>query len=465
MPGIQEFNLGGGGSPASPEDVYPLMERMIASMDSAADRIGANIRQSMMTNQANQQAKQMGSQAAALLQNPQTSTNPTALLTGMIQIGTNNPLGMQSQQGQMVLNTLGSRAQAAQQAAAMMPVMAPSAGGAPSSGGQPQAQPGQPTGVGALDMTNGGIASGATPTGTGAPFGMIPTAPTSGQAQPTVQINPQANVASGQSAAPVAPVDAFTPTEAQYKNQYQQAIAALAQYPAGYKQNTEIRKQAETDKRDAESKLQNIAVERAKLTEQNKKDTQTANHQDVQAALSQERLDQGWDHVSQARDTFNEKVKEFNISTDDKTRQNNLKDAIHEGSFQLARIKTEIQDTNIRKSILLKNFNDLNVSILTEEAKPKDSRDQDQLKDWYAQKATIQTGLNAIDSSLAEYSSAAQDIGSQVQSLTSQPSTTQSGDVSKGKPLDTATAQQFLQQAGGDKDKARDLAKQAGYTF
>jgi hypothetical protein len=33
------------------------------------------------------------------------------------------------------------------------------------------------------------------------------------------------------------------------------------------------------------------------------------------------------------------------------------------------------------------------------------------------------------------------------------------------KPLDPATAQQFLQQAGGDKDKARDLARAAGYTF
>lgn len=34
-----------------------------------------------------------------------------------------------------------------------------------------------------------------------------------------------------------------------------------------------------------------------------------------------------------------------------------------------------------------------------------------------------------------------------------------------GKPLDPATAKQFLQQAGGDKDKARQLAKQAGYSF
>lgn len=34
-----------------------------------------------------------------------------------------------------------------------------------------------------------------------------------------------------------------------------------------------------------------------------------------------------------------------------------------------------------------------------------------------------------------------------------------------GGPLDRATAQQFLQQAGGDKAKARELAKKAGYSF
>lgn len=34
-----------------------------------------------------------------------------------------------------------------------------------------------------------------------------------------------------------------------------------------------------------------------------------------------------------------------------------------------------------------------------------------------------------------------------------------------GKKLDQVTAQRFLQQAGGDKEKARELARQAGYTF
>ena len=34
-----------------------------------------------------------------------------------------------------------------------------------------------------------------------------------------------------------------------------------------------------------------------------------------------------------------------------------------------------------------------------------------------------------------------------------------------GKPLDTATAKQLLQEAGGDKNKARELAKARGYTF
>jgi len=33
------------------------------------------------------------------------------------------------------------------------------------------------------------------------------------------------------------------------------------------------------------------------------------------------------------------------------------------------------------------------------------------------------------------------------------------------KPIDEATAVQFYQQAGGDRDKARELAKQAGYSF
>lgn len=39
------------------------------------------------------------------------------------------------------------------------------------------------------------------------------------------------------------------------------------------------------------------------------------------------------------------------------------------------------------------------------------------------------------------------------------------GGSSGAKPLDEATARQFLQQAGGDKAKARELAKAAGYTF
>jgi len=34
-----------------------------------------------------------------------------------------------------------------------------------------------------------------------------------------------------------------------------------------------------------------------------------------------------------------------------------------------------------------------------------------------------------------------------------------------GKPIDRATAQQFLEQAGGDKERARQLAKEAGYQF
>jgi len=198
MPGIQEFNLGGGGSPASPEDVYPLMERMIASMDSAADRIGANIRQSMMTNQANQQAKSMASQATQLLQNPQTSTNPTALLTGMMQIATNNPLGSQVAGGQTVLQTLGSRAQAATLALQNVnPYYTPPA---------PNGGSGQPTGVGALDTANGGIASGVVPSGSGSPSGMIPMAPTAGpMAQPNVQVNGQQMqpaVSPGQSTGP-----------------------------------------------------------------------------------------------------------------------------------------------------------------------------------------------------------------------------------------------------------------------
>lgn len=40
-----------------------------------------------------------------------------------------------------------------------------------------------------------------------------------------------------------------------------------------------------------------------------------------------------------------------------------------------------------------------------------------------------------------------------------------SGILNDGKKLDVDTARQFLQQAGGDKDKARQLARDAGYTF
>jgi hypothetical protein len=39
------------------------------------------------------------------------------------------------------------------------------------------------------------------------------------------------------------------------------------------------------------------------------------------------------------------------------------------------------------------------------------------------------------------------------------------GSAATPKVLDTATASQFLKQAGGDKAKAREMARQAGYTF
>ena len=43
--------------------------------------------------------------------------------------------------------------------------------------------------------------------------------------------------------------------------------------------------------------------------------------------------------------------------------------------------------------------------------------------------------------------------------------TTDQGDASKPKILDAITAKAFLQQAGGDKDKAREMARAAGYIF
>lgn len=114
MPGIQDFNLGGGGSPASPQDVYPLMERFIASMDSAAQRIGANIHQSMVQDQANSQTKAMAGDAQALLQ--QNGNNPQALNAGLIGLLGKYPRASQTPGGQGVLQTLGNSISAASNA-------------------------------------------------------------------------------------------------------------------------------------------------------------------------------------------------------------------------------------------------------------------------------------------------------------------------------------------------------------
>jgi hypothetical protein len=52
-----------------------------------------------------------------------------------------------------------------------------------------------------------------------------------------------------------------------------------------------------------------------------------------------------------------------------------------------------------------------------------------------------------------------------VQPNGAQPAAPATAPQAGAKPLDPATAQQFLKQAGGDKDKARELARAAGYTF
>ena len=274
---IQQFNLGGGASPASPQDVYPLMERMIASMDSAAERIGGNIRQSMMQNQANEQGKAMANDAQQLLQNPKATSDPNILAIGMMQLGSKYPLALQGQQGHTIMNVLGSRVASMVQ----MPVAV-------------NPNTGQPMGSQSFDASASGVGQGVTPSGNNPPSGMIPTNSNSGPAaQPQVQVNGKVQKNAGEanplfdqnplpdkSGQQSTGVDTFTPIESQYKDRYQQAIATLKTYPAGYKQNNEIRKQAETDMREAQTGIRDIAVKRADLTEQNKKETDKVTNQD-----------------------------------------------------------------------------------------------------------------------------------------------------------------------------------------
>lgn len=104
MAGVEQFNLGGGASPASPEDVYPLMERMIASMDSSAERIGRNIRQSMAQDQMNNQGKALAQEAQGI-----DPTKPGAIQQ-LIGLAGKYPMGAQSPAGQMALQYLGSAA-------------------------------------------------------------------------------------------------------------------------------------------------------------------------------------------------------------------------------------------------------------------------------------------------------------------------------------------------------------------
>jgi hypothetical protein len=80
--------------------------------------------------------------------------------------------------------------------------------------------------------------------------------------------------------------------------------------------------------------------------------------------------------------------------------------------------------------------------------------------------AEITAGLKSNDPEIRavakeEYSRRAH--GSQQQQQQQAPSG--GGQPAGGKPLDAQTAQKFKDQAGGDLNKARELARQSGYTF
>lgn len=81
----------------------------------------------------------------------------------------------------------------------------------------------------------------------------------------------------------------------------------------------------------------------------------------------------------------------------------------------------------------------------------------------------IQTLVSSLHKGLAEvYSKTgdldkAQDELKQAESGTNEE--TSDADKPQGKPLDATTAKEYLRQANGDKDKARQLAKSAGYNF
>jgi hypothetical protein len=105
---VDDFNLGGGGSPSSPSDIYPLIGKYLDSLDRSAERIGANIRASMLQNESQQQAKGLAQAVQSI------DPSQQGAIQKLVGVAARFPLGAQTQSGQMAIQMLGSAAIQAQ---------------------------------------------------------------------------------------------------------------------------------------------------------------------------------------------------------------------------------------------------------------------------------------------------------------------------------------------------------------
>lgn len=468
---IQEFQLYGGG----PSALYPLMEKFLDSTNQAAERIGGNIRASMMQNEANSQAKGMANDAQALLQNPQATTDPNALLSGLYQLTAKYPLGAQTQAGQTITQTIGGQAQARAQAMATVNPYYSASGSSGGGGGASGSSP-QPTGVAAFDKSDGGVGAGVTPSGMAAPSGMIPTAPTGGpMAQPTVQVNGTQmppNVVPGQAAGgPVAPAQAPVDQVGQAAseavssarsqlNQTQGMLARLVQNPHA--------KAADVERMQTQVSQANKDLVSA-LDQQSKIAAGVGKQADIKQRFTERMTNQRDEFRQKREDTtkYRDQVQSrFQAALDLKTKTGDAaqldKVTQQEGNAMKLKVQGIQKDIANYQSEIKQRQNNIiaiqSAAFATGKNPSAESQDLidslnsqiDEYKDQIdGANEDVQNLQNSFDDALAQ---AKAKVGSK------------SSD-GKGKPLDAATAQQLLQQAGGDKDKARDLAKQAGYAF
>ncbi|HUD75911.1 MAG TPA: hypothetical protein VMQ76_12640 [Terracidiphilus sp.] len=455
---LQEFDLGGGGSSSSVNTAISTLPAFWAAQSRSAEVIGQNIRESMLQNQVQSQSKELGTALQTV-----KPGDPNALQQ-LAQIAMRYPLASQTPAGQMAIQTLGSQAQAMQPLVMGMPGGAgspPSGGGGgyPAPGGQPGAgaPPSNAQPPAALDMGQQGAGQPGTAAASPAPDVNSAQANT----QPTVQImgghgmtatapaQPQA-YKSGYGAP--APEASQPPALAQPQpggldvlaSQYQKAQGTAdwwTRYAASIPQvsgNAARIKSAQEQADKFQTQANSLAEYAASIKEQSMREDRRDTRYDKGLAERDKALADKESDLQKARDE-----RDRTISQTDKK----IKDAEAKTAAQSVRLEIKNQISELQKVVLpvqgsIQAKRDFLAKSDPPLKGPALKSIQDEIK---RQEDSIQAPSDRLDT-----------LNTKLDKLM---------DAGVGEPLDAATAAKLLQQAGGDKDKARDLAKQAGYSF